>query len=176
MSVFLSAALSLTASETMIFAQDAPGKAALAPETKGMLPRATAADYQAHAAVGDFSIGAEFAGHTVPVPQATLVTDSYVMVEVGMFGAPDAHATISAKDFSLHINDKKGALPAQPYAMIFDSLNDPEWEPPIPVESKSKTSIGSAGGGGGRGGDSDDAASARCKPPFPVISRVVQQK
>jgi hypothetical protein len=74
-----------------------------------------------------------------------LETENCVVVEVGIFGAADAHTTISSKDFTLRINDKKAPLPALPYAMVFDSLKDPEWEPPIPVSAKSKTSIGSAG-------------------------------
>ncbi len=111
-----------------------------------MPPRATPGDYQAHTQAGAVNIGAEFSAHSAPVPQGVLSTDDYIVVEVGFFGPSEAHTTISAGDFSLRVNDKKSALPAQPYSMIFGSLKDPEWEPPEPVESKGgKTSIGGSG-------------------------------
>ena len=134
-----------------------------------MPPRATPGDYQAHVQAGAVTIGAEFSAHSVPVPQGVLSTDDYIVVEVGFFGPPDAHTTFSANDFSLRINDKKSALPAQPYSMIFSSLKDPEWEPPVPVDSKSgKTSIGGGGGGG------NDPAPVKPKPPF-SLQRTWQQ-
>ena len=127
--------------------QDAHKEAA-ARDAKGLPPRATPADYQAHAQAGAVTLGAEFAGHSIPTPQSVLASENFVAVEVGFFGAADAHTTISSRDFSLRVNDKKSALPAQPYALVFDGLKDPQWEPPIPVESKSsKTSIGSSGQG-----------------------------
>jgi hypothetical protein len=152
--------------------QDNPAqeKAAQAPQAaKGMPPRAAPADYQAHVEAGAVTIGAEFSAHSVPVPQGVLSTEDYIVVEVGFFGPPEAHATISANDFSLRINDKKAALPAQPYSMIFGSLKDPEWEPPVPVDSKGgKTSIGGGGGGG------NDPAPVKPKPPF-SLQRTWQQ-
>jgi hypothetical protein len=144
-------------------------KAAQASQTKGMPPRATPADYQAHTQAGAVTIAAEFSAHSAPVPQGVLSTDDYIVVEVGFFGPPEAHVTISAGDFSLRVNDKKSALPSQPYSMIFGSLKDPEWEPPEPVESKGgKTSIGGSGGGG------NDPAPVKPKPPF-SLQRTWQQ-
>jgi hypothetical protein len=171
-----SAVLTAALTATGLFAhaaQDNPAqeKAAQAPQAaKGMPPRATPADYQAHVQAGAITIGAEFSAHSVPVPQGVLSTEDYIVVEVGFFGAPEAHATISANDFSLRVNDKKSALPAQPYSMIFASLKDPEWEPPVPVDSKGgKTSIG--GGGGGAGGNDPPV---KPKPPF-SLQRTWQQ-
>src|SRR5579863_8732097 len=119
--------------------QETPGKTA--PEMKGIPPRATSADYQAHGQAGALSIGAEFTGHSVPTPEAIYSTEDYVAVEIGLFGAPGDRAKISFEDFSLRINGKKSPSPAQPYTFVFKSLKDPEWEPPSAKE-KSKTSIG----------------------------------
>ena len=136
----LMAAVCLLAQE-----QSAPS----ASETRGMPARATPTDYQAHAEAGKVTIGAEFFQHTVPT-QPVLTTEDYVMVEAGVFGPPGARATVSPLDFSLRINGKKSPTPSEPYALVFKSLKDPEWEPPIPVEEKkSKTGINTGGKGGG---------------------------
>jgi hypothetical protein len=127
--------------------QDAQTKDAPTRESKGLPPRATPSDYQTHAQAGAFTIAAEFSGHSITSPQGVLNSEDYVVVEVGFFGAPDAQLKLSSDDFSLRINGKKTPLPSRSYELVFKSLKDPEWEPPIPVESKSKTSIGSSGGG-----------------------------
>lgn len=147
--------------------QNPPGVAP-ANAAKGLPPRATPADYQAHAQAGAVTVAAEFAGHSVPTLPATLSTEGYVVVEVGLFGAP--HTIISSRDFSLRINAKKSALPAQPYALIFESLIDPEWAPPEPAESKSKTSLG----GSGQGQSDPGATPVKPKPPF-ALQRGWQQ-
>ena len=118
-------------------------------ETKGMPPRATPADYQAHAQAGTVTIGAEFAGHSVPTLQGPLTTEDFVVVETGLFGSPDARLRISADDFSLRINGKKTPLTSRPYGMVLSSVKDPEWEPPEKAASKSKTSLDTGGGQGG---------------------------
>jgi hypothetical protein len=124
-------------------------------ETKGLPPRAAPTDYQAQGKVGMLTLGAEFAGHAVPTPQATFNTEDYVTVEIGLFGPADAHATLSVDDFSLRINGKKMPLASTPYALILKSLKDPEWVPPDSDggESKSKGGITTGGGGGGGGND-----------------------
>jgi hypothetical protein len=142
-------------------------------EIKGMPPRASAADYQAQGKAGMVMIGAEFAGHGVPTPQGTFNTEDYVVVETGLFGPADGHATISADDFSLRINGKKMPLPSQPFALILKSLKDPEWVPPDFEEGKGK-SKGSITGGGGGGGGNDP-------PPLPPkmpleLQRAMAQK
>jgi hypothetical protein len=62
---------------------------------------------------------------------------------------------ISADDFTLRINGKKTPLSSLPYGMILSNVKDPEWIPPEPVKSKSKTTLG--------GGDQGDNT-----PPPPV--------
>src|SRR4029077_11351243 len=128
-------------------------------EAKGMPPRTTPADYQAHAQAGTVTVAAEFRGHSVPTLEGTLSTEDYVVIETGLFGSPDARIKLSSEDFSLRINGKKAPLPSQPYGLVVGSVKDPEWEPPAPTASKSKTSVG--GSGKGAQGDANT-------PPAPV--------
>jgi len=128
-----------------------------------MPPRATPAEYQAQAKAGDVTIGAEFMGHAVPTPEQTFSSEDYVVVEAGLFGPPGAHTTLSQSDFSLRINGKKTASPSQPYALVFKSLKDPQWQPPEQPESKSKGGLTTGGGGGGQ---SDAPPPLPPKMPF----------
>jgi hypothetical protein len=139
-------------------------------EAKGIPPRASAADYQAHAQVGAVTIAAEFTGHSVPTAQGPLNTEDFVVVEVAFFGAPDAKVRLSFSDFSLRVNGKKAPLPSQPYGLALASLKDPEYEATVPTSSKSKTSVG--GGGGKDGGDSNPSP-----PPVPIeVRRAMAQR
>jgi len=153
--------------------QDAPQQDAQKKDetraSKGVPPRATPGDYQAHEQAGAITLAAEFTGHSVPTPEAVLSTEDYVVVEVALFGPADARLTLSFDNFSLRINGKKMPTPAQPYGLVFPSLKDPEWEPPASAESKSKTSFG----GGGK--------NANDPPPAPVhmpieLRRVMQER
>jgi hypothetical protein len=139
--------------------QNTPGKDAQI-EAKGMPPRATPADYQTHAPAGTLTIAAEFKGHSIPTMQGTLTTEDYVVVELGLFGTPDARVKLSSEDFTLRINGKKPSS-TQPYGLVIGSAKDPEWEPPEPVASKSKSKTSMGGSGKGDKGDSND-------PPAPV--------
>jgi hypothetical protein len=149
-----------------LYGQGQPPAATGAPiESKGLPPRATPGDYQAHVQAGTVTIAAEFAGHSVPTAQGEpLTTEDFVVVETALFGAPDARMKISADDFTLRINGKKTPLSSLPYGMILSNVKDPEWIPPEPVKSKSKTSLGG-------GGDQGDNAP----PPPPKIPIEVQR-
>jgi len=126
-------------------AQTPPPSGESASQTRGMPARATPSDYQAHATAGKVSVGAEFFQHSVPTPQGMLTTEDYVVVEAALFGP---QTKISYENFGLRINGKKNPQPSEPYALVFKSLKDPEWEPPVPAEAKgSKTAITSGGGG-----------------------------
>jgi hypothetical protein len=120
---------------------------ALTNKAKGVPPRVSAAEYQAHAEAGTVTIGAEFVGHSVPTPDGTFTTEDYVVVEVGFFGAPDTKVNLSPTDFSLRINgNKKGPLPSQPFEVVAHSLKDPEWSPPPVDKDDSKGSGINTGG------------------------------
>jgi hypothetical protein len=138
--------------------QNTPGKDAQS-EARGMPPRATPAEYQAQAQAGTVTVAAEFKGHSVPTLQGPLSSEDYVVIETGLFGSPEARIKLSSGDFSLRINGKKTPLPSQPYGLVVGSVKDPEWEPPEPPPTKSKTSLG--GGGRGEQGEANG-------PPAPV--------
>jgi hypothetical protein len=147
-----------------------PQEAAGAPvESKGMPPRATPGDYQAHAQAGAVTVAAEFIGHSVPTPEATYVTEDFVVVEAGIFGPPDARTKLSITDFSLRINGKKTALLSQPYGLTFGSLKDPEWEPPAKPKEDSKPTLDAGGG------KADD--TFKTVPRMPIgLKRTMQQR
>jgi len=114
-----------------------PSTAPRGPEpSKGVPPRATPNDYQAHAQAGTVTIAAEYSAHSISDPQSVLSTEDYVVVEVGLFGPPDARLRLSYTDFSMRMNGKKQLLPAQPYALVFKSLKDPEYEAPEAAAAK----------------------------------------
>ncbi len=166
-SVSRTACLAATLLASALFGQP-PAPEAPASESTGLPPRVSAADYQAHAKAGAINIGAEFMGHSVPTPDAIYTAEEYVVVEVGLFGAPNASAKLSTGDFSLRVNGKKTPSPAQSYVLVFKSLKDPEWGP-TKKETKSKTSIG------GGGGDNQDAPAA--PPHMPIeLRRAMEQR
>jgi hypothetical protein len=119
---------------------------------RGMPPRATPGDYQVQGKAGNVTIGAEFMGHAVPTPESTFESDDYVVVEVGLFGSAGTHTTLARGDFSLRINGKKSALPSEPLELVYHSLKDPQWQPPVDPDAKSSKGGGLTTGDGG-GGD-----------------------
>jgi hypothetical protein len=102
--------------------------------------------------------------------QGPLTTEDFVVVETALFGAPDARMKISADDFTLRVNGKKAPLSSLPYGMVLSSAKDPEWAPPEPVKSKSKTTLG--GGGGDQG---DNAPPPPVKIPIEVQRAMAQR-
>jgi hypothetical protein len=136
-------------------------------EVKGMPPRASVADYQAHAQAGAVTIAAEFNGHAVLTPQGSLSTEDYVAIETGFFGAPGARTTISSTDFSLSINGKK-PVPSQPFGLVAGSVKDPLWEPPVPVVSKPKNMVSSDDEGQQQEKRDPNAPKPEVKIPIPV--------
>lgn len=113
-------------------------------KAEGLPPRATPADYQAHAPAGPLTLAGEFTGHSVATPEGTLTTEDHVVVEAALFGPSGARTRLSFADFSLRINGKK-PVPSEPGGLVYNSLKDPEREPPASAAKSSKTSIGSAG-------------------------------
>jgi hypothetical protein len=136
---------------------------------QGIPPRISPAEYQAQGKAGQVTIAAEFAGHGVPTPQATFNTEEYVVVEIGVFGAPGSKLVLAPEDFSLRVNGKKGGVTAQPYGLVVKTTKDPEWEASVAKETaKSKTSLNTGGGGGGQGGGQGDPPPAPPKMPIEV--------
>jgi hypothetical protein len=149
----------------------APKDAAPVNETKGMPPRTSPTEYLAHGKAGPLTIAAEFAGHNVPTPQGPLTTEDFIVVELGIFGAPDAKVKLAADDFSLRINGKKGLL-TQPYGLVVGNVKDPEWIPPEPPAQK-KSALNTGGGGGG--GGQDDSTPKVVHIPIEVQRAMAQR-
>jgi hypothetical protein len=154
----------------LALAQQKPGPIV----STGVPPRASPADYQAQAQTGTVTIAADFAGHSVPTPEATFTTDQYVVIETGLFGKAGDRLTLSPDQFSLRINGKKSSLQSMPYGVIFNSLKDPEWEA-AQVSEKAEKSKTSVNGGGGGGGGADEPKPAPPKMPIGV-ARAMEQK
>jgi hypothetical protein len=171
------AAIFMAASCHGLYAQDAPRAETRPREAKPLTPRIAPTDYQSQAQAGTVTIAADFAAHGVPTPDGTFSVEGYIVVEAGLYGPPGARINLSYKDFSLKVNGKKNALPAQPYEAAFRSLKDPEWEPPIPAESTSKTAInsGGSGGRGGGGGGQGDPPPPPPKMPLPLVLAMEQK-
>jgi hypothetical protein len=144
--------------------QDAPIGA------KGLGPRAAPADYQAQAQAGTVTVAAEFKGHWVPTLEGTLSTESYVVIEIGLFGSPGARIKLSIGDFALRIDGRKTPLPSQPYGLVAGSLKDPEWQPPEKAAPKSKTGLSTGGGQGEASGP-----PAEVKIPIEVQRAMAQR-
>ena len=154
--------------------QGPPAKEPPAPVPATPIPaRAAPSDYQGKTQVGKFTIAADFTSHSVPTSMGPLTTEDFVVVEVAVFGPPDAKLKLSADDFSLRINGAKKPLPITHFEMVFRSLKDPEYIPPEPPPEKgSKTGINAGGKGGGAGGDGPPAPA---KIPVPVMRAMAQR-
>ena len=132
-------------------------------QQQGLPARATPAEYQVHAKVGNIVIAAEFTGHGIPTAgQEPLSSEDHIGVEIGLFGPADAKLVISATDFSLRINGKKLTSPAQPWSLVAKNVKDPNWVSPeaVNAEPKSKGGLSSSGGG-------NNGRSAGDPPPLP---------
>jgi hypothetical protein len=147
-----------------------PPRAGIQPtRAEGIPPRSGPTDYQTQAKAGNITIAADFVGHSVPTPEATLLTDDYVVVEIAFFGPTDSKLTLSIDDFALRVNGKKKPLTSQPSELVFKSLKDPEWAPPEQKEKKPKTSFG--------GGGDTDGSSASLPPKVPIeLRRTMSQR
>jgi hypothetical protein len=137
--------------------------------SKGLPPRATPTEYLSHAQAGAITIAAEFDQHSVPTAETTLSTEDFVAVEVGIFGAAGAHAMLSSADFSLRINGKKSALPAEQFASVFRNLRDPSYEPPELAKAKE-----SKGNGLNTGGNSENDNTPPVVHIPPEMERAMQ--
>jgi hypothetical protein len=151
------------------------GQEAQPKEIRGLAPRPNPTDYQAQAKAAAVTIAAEFMGHSVPTSQGNLSTEEYVIIETALYGAPDTHLKLALEDFSLRINGKKTPLSALPFGVIFTTLKDPEWEPPVPAQSSGKSKTSLTGGGGGGGGGEPPPPPPKIEIPM-EMRRAMQQR
>ena len=137
------AAIVLALFTSIAAAQETPAR-----DPAAIAPRATPGDYQAQAQAGPITIAAEFTGHSIATPETIFTTEDYVVVEVGVFGPPEARVKLSHEDFSIRINGKKLPSPAQPYGLVSKNAKDPAWEDLEPPEAKKSKGGVSTGGNG----------------------------
>ena len=115
-----------------------PAKMVTTVDAPPIVARASASDYQGHAAGGGgVTIAADFTGHSVPTPLASYNDEDYVAVEVALFGAPGAHLKLSRQDFSLRINGKK-AIPSAIYLAMYRSIKDPNYVSEADIADKKR--------------------------------------
>jgi hypothetical protein len=141
--------------------------------TKGMPPRANPGEYLSRAQAGTVSIGAEFDRHSVPMPESTLSTEDFVVVEVGLFGPAGARLQISSSDFSLRVNGRKSALPVEQFASVFKNLRDPSYQAPELAAAKENKS-----GGLNAGGANNQSDLGATPPPVhipPAMERAMSE-
>ncbi|MGH9721736.1 MAG: hypothetical protein ACRD8O_16130 [Bryobacteraceae bacterium] len=93
----------------------------------GTEPRATAAEYPAHAPLPPLSIGAEYMVRSVPGSGQTILVSDYLVVEVALFSTA-REMMVNSGAFTLRINGKKQAIVAQTPAFVAASLKHPDWE------------------------------------------------
>jgi hypothetical protein len=147
----------LTIAALSLYAQTGEGGAAERPasvpkpatlrENMGIPPRTGPSDYPAQAKAGTVTIAAEFDEHGIPTTEGALSSDSYVVVELAVFGPQGTRLPVSFSDFSLRINGKKNPVQAEPFERVGGSAKDPEWAPPEKPEKSSSASIGGGGNG-----------------------------
>lgn len=145
---------------------------------QGVGARATPNDYQNSAKAGNITIAADFDAHSVPTAEAVFSSEDFVVFDVGFFGPAGAHLVMKPEDFTMQIlkGKKKVSYPAQPYALVFHSLKDPEWEQQIAVEKATqKTTVGSGSGGGG-GLGSGGIGAGDPPPPTPRMPIGTERK
>jgi hypothetical protein len=147
--------------------------------SKGIPPRATPGDYQAHAQVGKITIAAELDQHAIPDPLVTLSTDDFVVVEVALYGPAGTNLPLDYQNFSLKINGKK-PIPAKPYEMVFKSLKSPDYEPPSEkmLDKQGKTNV-TTGANGAGGNSSSDVGTPKLPPVIHIpieVSREWERK
>ncbi len=102
----------------------------------GTVPKPTAADYPAHAALGEARLGAEYLVRTVFCRDQSIAVRDYLVVEVALYPPPGKLLTLSADHFTLRLNGKKLVLHPQPPGFVAASLRYPDWEqrPTLVVE------------------------------------------
>jgi hypothetical protein len=100
----------------------------------GTEPKPSAADYPAHAQIGDLGLGAEYMVRSISGSGEMYIADSFLVIEVAFYPAKGTTITPNAGKFALNINRKeKNLLSPTPASMVAARLQHPEWnEGPTP--------------------------------------------
>jgi hypothetical protein len=137
-------------------------------EAKGMPPRPSPAEYQAHGQAGAVTIGAEFTGRSVPTVQGPLATEDYVAIEIGVLRPARARAPRYPPPTFHSASTGRSPCPASRSGLVVESVKDPEWAPPEPVVPKQKTVLNS-------GESSAPPADSKNPPPPPKVPIEIQR-
>lgn len=105
--------------------------------------RAKPEDYKVSAVIGGHAIAADFLGHTVPAPEATFVTEDYIVIELAVFPAAKSDFRFDSGKFTLRVNGKKPEMLPQAPGFVAASLKYPSWEQRPRMEASG--GIGNAG-------------------------------
>src|ERR1700694_5892454 len=94
-----------------------------------LAPRDKVSDYPAHLDAGTYAIAAEYLVHSFGNGQQMFFTPDFLVVEIAVF--PEAKTRqeleIGDRQFSLRVNGKKAALPAQSGGQVAASLKYGNW-------------------------------------------------
>jgi hypothetical protein len=94
----------------------------------GTPPKATAAEYPAHATTGKLEIGAEYMVHSFSSGEQMYLAENYLVVEVALFPPKGEPIAADADKFALRLNGKKTLLYAQTPTMAASNLNRRDWD------------------------------------------------
>lgn len=94
----------------------------------GTTPKGAAGDYPVQGKAGELALGAEYLVHSVSSGQQTFVAPDYLVVQVAVYPPKGQPVEISAGQFRLRINGKKGTLYPQAPGFVAASLKYPDWE------------------------------------------------
>jgi hypothetical protein len=102
--------------------------AATALLTAGTEPKASAADYPAHATAGKCAIGAEYLARLIPAPDGGFSSGDYIVVEVAVYPPKGVTLPMRASDFRLLFNGTRREIQPQTPGIVAASLKYPDDE------------------------------------------------
>lgn len=91
-------------------------------------PKENAAAYPAQAALGNYTLAAEYMVHSIPVPGGNIITEDYLVIEAAFFGPRYSQLSLSAEQFMLRVNGEKTPRLTQSPGIVAASVKYPERE------------------------------------------------
>lgn len=101
---------------------------AIAARAQGTQPKASSADYAAHARLEGMPVGAECLFHSAPGPEGAIFVKDYLVIEVAVFPPAAPAPVLGSAQFRLRLNGKRDLLFAQSPGMVAASLRYPGYE------------------------------------------------
>lgn len=86
-------------------------------------------DYPAHARIGEFTVGAENLGPSIPTPSGGLYLDDYIVIEIAVFPSGQIKAIqLAHANFALRINGSKSLIRPDTPEFVAAAVKYPNWE------------------------------------------------